>query len=67
MTKEQFLDWKQHPATKVIFDVFLARIDQGRDELEASAGFDSISDAKKSGKLAAYRDIVSITYEDLIE
>lgn len=67
MTKEQFLDWKNHPVTQEIQAEIRFLINEGRDMLEGSAGSDSYRDAKVSGKLEGLRTILEIDFVEEAE
>lgn len=62
MTKAEFIDWKSHAVTQEIFNIIKSHITEGRDELEA--GPDPQYAAKVIGKLAAYRAVLDISFED---
>lgn len=62
MIKSEFVDWKNNPVTQEIFSIIRSSISDGRDELEA--GPDPVYAAKVVGKLAAYRAILDISFEE---
>lgn len=63
MTRDEFVDWKNSLVTQEIFGEIEKLIKDGRDELEATAGINSIQDAKNVGKIKALRDILDISFE----
>lgn len=65
MTKEDFLEWKQHPTTIRVFDEIQSMIREGVDELSYSAGQDPGSDRQKVGKLDGLRALVGISFYEL--
>lgn len=65
MTKEDFLEWKQHPVTRRVFEEIQNMIGQGTEELSFSAGQDPGSDRQKVGKLDGLRALVGISFYEL--
>lgn len=65
MTKEDFLEWRQHPVTLRIFDEIEDMIREGMRELSYSAGQDPGSDRQKVGKLDGLRALVGINFYEL--
>lgn len=65
MTKEDFLEWRQHPTTIRVFDEIEDMIRQGMVELSYSAGQDPGSDRQKVGKLDGLRALVGINFYEL--
>jgi hypothetical protein len=64
MTKQDFLDWKQHPVTKEIFSLLRQQEENIKEQLATSAGLDPAEDRYRAGYIAAYRDIYLIRPED---
>ena len=65
MTKSDFIDWKNNPITKQVFNLLQERVAGLKDELVGSVINDSIElSTAKAGAIMAYRDILDIEYED---
>ena len=64
MTKSEFIDWKNSQVTQEILKAIYQRVELGRDELESTAGFEPLLDSQRVGRLAAYRDILNVSYEE---
>jgi hypothetical protein len=58
MTKGDFVDWKNSPITKALFQALNTNIEGLKEELAGSAGVDTRADAIKVGAIQAYRDVV---------
>lgn len=65
MNSADFNDWKRHPITQGLFNEIERLLEYGKDELAATAGEDPALDSRKVGKIAAYRDILDITFEEV--
>ena len=65
MNSADFNDWKRHPITIGLFNEVERLLEYGKEELAATAGIDSALDSRKVGKIAAYRDILDITFEEV--
>lgn len=65
-TKEDFQDWQQNKVSKAVLRAFHQLIQEGKDELGASAGLDSVQDSRKVGKIAGLEEYVNITYYQLV-
>ena len=63
MNKADFLDWKRHPVTQVVFSQLNQRIEDLRSMLGDSAGVNPVQDSQFVGAIQAYKDIVNIEYE----
>lgn len=64
MNKADFLDWKRHPVTQVVFSQLKDRINTLYEMLGESAGQNSVQDARFSGAIQAYKDMLQIDFED---
>jgi hypothetical protein len=64
MNKSDFIDWKRHPVTQVVFSQLQSRIRDLQDILGQSAGQNSVQDARFSGAVQAYQDMLNIEFED---
>ncbi len=58
MTKGDFVDWKNSPITKALFQALNSNIEGLKEELATSAGVDARTDAIKVGAIQAYRDVI---------
>lgn len=63
MNKADFIDWKRHPVTQVVFSQLNQRINDLRAMLGDSAGVNPVQDSNFVGAIQAYKDIVNIEYE----
>ena len=63
MNKADFIDWKRHPVTQVVFSQLNQRINDLRAMLGDSAGVNPVQDSQFVGAIQAYKDIVNIEYE----
>ncbi|CAB4132731.1 hypothetical protein UFOVP248_77 [uncultured Caudovirales phage] len=63
MNKSDFIDWKRHPVTQVIFSQLNQRIDDLQVMLGDSAGVNPVQDSQFVGAIKAYKDMVNIEYE----
>lgn len=63
MNKADFIDWKRHPVTQVVFSQLNQRINDLRAMLGDSAGINPVQDSNFVGAIQAYKDIVNIEYE----
>lgn len=63
MNKSDFIDWKRHPVTQVVFSQLNQRIEDLRAMLGDSAGVNPVQDSQFVGAIQAYKDIVNIEYE----
>lgn len=63
MNKSDFIDWKRHPVTQVVFSQLNQRINDLRAMLGDSAGVNPVQDSNFVGAIQAYKDIVNIEYE----
>lgn len=64
MNKADFVDWKRHPVTQVIFSQLNQRINDLQAMLGDSAGVNPVQDSQFVGAIKAYKDMVNIEYED---
>lgn len=60
MTKEEYIDWKNHPITKVFFSEISNLIREGEEELGSSAGLDSLFDRFRVGGIYAYKNVLDM-------
>jgi hypothetical protein len=64
VNKADFVDWKRHPVTQVIFSQLNQRINDLQAMLGDSAGVNPVQDSQFVGAIKAYKDMVNIEYED---
>lgn len=64
VTKEEFLQWKENPVTKSVFEVIDNRVEDAKDILAVSAGEDSRTDAMLVGMIRAFNELKEIGYDD---
>lgn len=65
ISKEDFIQWKSEPVTKRIMELITEKIKSGMEELSYCAGSDPITDRERVGKLAAFRDVLGVSFYDL--
>lgn len=63
MNKADFIDWKRHPVTQIVFSQIQERIDTLKDMLGDSAGENPIQDSKFVGAIQAFNDLLRMEYE----
>lgn len=63
MTRQEALDWKQHPVTQEIFRLLNERIREIEQTLGTSAGIDPLQDRFYSGVIAAHKDIILLDFD----
>ena len=64
MNQADFVDWKRHPVTQVVFGQLKERIQSLYEMLGDSAGQNPVQDSRFSGAIQAYRDMLNIEFED---
>lgn len=67
MNKADFVDWKRHPVTQVVFSQLKARIQDLQDMLGESAGQNPLQDTQFVGAIKAYKDMLLIDFEETEE
>lgn len=63
MNKSDFIDWKRHPVTQVVFSQLNTRIQELQDILGNSAGENPAQDRMYVGAIQAYKDVVFMDFE----
>ena len=63
MNKADFIDWKRHPVTQVVFSQLKDRVQSLYEMLGDSAGLNSAQDARLVGAIQAYKDMLNIEFE----
>jgi hypothetical protein len=63
VNKSDFIDWKRHPVTQVVFNQLASRVKELQEILGDSAGRNPIQDVEFVGAIKAYKDILNIEYE----
>ena len=58
MNKSDFIDWKRHPVTQVVFNQLASRVKELQEILGDSAGRNPIQDVEFVGAIKAYKDIL---------
>ena len=64
ITKEEFLQWKESPVTKAVFEVIDNRIEDAKEVLAVTAGEDCKNDGILVGMIRAFRELQEINYDD---
>ena len=64
ITKEEFLQWKESPVTKAVFEVIDNRIEDAKEVLAVTAGEDCKKDGILVGMIRAFRELQEINYDD---
>jgi len=67
LNKADFVDWKRHPVTQVVFSQLKARIQDLQDMLGESAGQNPLQDTQFVGAIKAYKDMLLIDFEETEE
>lgn len=63
MNKQDFVDWKRHPVTQVVFSQLQERVQNLYEMLGSSAGKDPAQDSQFVGAIKAYKDMLDIEFE----
>ena len=63
MNHKDFIDWKRHPVTQIIFSQLDSRIKDLQEVLGESAGINPREDVILVGAIKAYKDMINIEYE----
>ena len=63
MNKADFVDWKHHPVTQVVFSQLQGRVQDLQEMLGSSAGQDPVQDSQFVGAIKAYKDMLNIEYD----
>jgi len=58
MNRQDFVDWKNSPITKALFNALNENIAGLKEELALGAGVDTRSDGLKVGAIQAYTDVL---------
>lgn len=67
MTKNDFIDWKRHPVTELVFSSLHQRIALLTEEVvEQTAYMSQAEMAEKCGAIKALRDILQIEFEETV-
>lgn len=64
MNKADLVDWKRHPVTQAVFSQLQERIQSLYEMLGDSAGQNPVQDARFSGAIQAYKDMLNIDIEN---
>lgn len=63
MNKADFIDWKRHPVTQVVFSQLANRVRDLQVLLGNSAGENPVQDRMYVGAIQAYNDMLLMEYE----
>jgi hypothetical protein len=63
LNKQDFVDWKRHPVTQVVFSQLQERVQNLYEMLGSSAGQDPVQDSQFVGGIKAYKDMLDIEYD----
>lgn len=66
-SKQEFMDWVNHPVTIAIKEEFRQRVELFSERLITQAGHNPVDDAKISGLVQGYRDFLEAKLEDVQE
>jgi len=64
VNKADFIDWKRHPVTQIVFSQLTQRIQDVQEILSEHAGVNPVQDREYVGAIKAYKDMINIEYED---
>lgn len=67
VTKDSFRDWKANPVTKVVMNELYNLILAVREDLGNTAGIDPLEDRRKAGAIAAYSDMINISFDEVTD
>ena len=68
MNAQDFADWRnRHPVTEAVFTALANLVQDGKEELAASAGENPVADARKSGKILGLQSILDMTFDEVDE
>jgi hypothetical protein len=63
VNKADFVDWKRHPVTQVVFSQLATRVNDLQEILGNSAGENPMQDRMYVGAINAYKDILNMDFE----
>jgi hypothetical protein len=63
VNRKDFIDWKRHPVTQVVFSQLASRVQELQEILGETAGRNPTQDIEYVGAIKAYKDILQIEYE----
>lgn len=64
VSKEEFLEWKQHPVTEAFIEAIKDRITESTEFLVESAGKENGFDNYMRGFIKAYREVLEFEWRD---
>ena len=64
VTKEEFVQWKESPVTKAVYEVIDSRIQDAQEILGNTAGDDPVADRYLVGMIRAFNELKGIDYDD---
>lgn len=65
LTKEEWIDWKNSPVTRAFYAAVNIRIEDAKEVLASTAGIEPDTDNFYRGFIAAYREMLEFTIEDV--
>lgn len=66
-TKEEAMEWRQHPITEELLSYLVERLDTEVTGLSTGAGLDALADRRRVGMIEAFRDVVDWKPEIQVE
>ena len=67
VSQSDYIEWRSNPVTKAFYAAIVDYIEQVKENLSVTAGFDSNEDNFKRGTIAAMRDVIQFRIDDLQE
>lgn len=64
---DDYVLWKNDPMTIAWFEACNQRVEEGKEQLAGQAGTDPIFDSYVRGMIAAYREMMTFTVEEMNE
>ncbi len=64
LSKEEFIQWKEHFITKQVFEIVKTKIEDAKDLLAYKETSDPDTDQFFRGMIRAFTDVLEISYED---
>ena len=64
MNKQDFIDWKHHPVTKMVFSQLANRVKSIQEVLGDTAGETPMQDRFLVGTIQAYKDVLLMEFEE---
>ena len=64
MTRQDWLDWKSQPVSRMFYEAVDERIEEAKEVLANTAGHDPLQDSFYRGFVYAYREMIAFEVED---